>query len=389
MKKLTALLLVLVLCLSLAACDKTGTEGDNGNGTENNNGNNAVEQTQQYLKDGKNIITGYKTGDVTLGQYAGLTYNPLDVNVSDEEIEENFAKYLDSYKTKVEVTDRDTAQDGDIVDINFKGLKDGVAFEGGTGSKSDLRLGSNTFISDLEQGIIGHKKGEEFEVNCTFPENYKTAELAGADVVFEVKINNIFTYDIPEGTDEFVSEKTSGKYATVDAYKEYIRTTLRADKESNAEIEKQYELVQKLIANTTYNIDMEPEIERGVASLKAYNDAALAVYGMDSVGYYQTYLGMTEEQYIAMLRAQAELSVRYEFARSAIAEAERFQVTEEEIEELATAQMKQYAYASLDDYYAKLKELYGVEGKVYMEEQVKLNKASNLLFETAVPEKAE
>ena len=385
MKKLAIIFLALVLCLSFAACDKDDKAGNTGD-ENGNNSNNAVERTQEYLNEGKNIITGYKTGDVTLGQYVGLTYNPMDVSVSDEEIEENFANYLNSYKSKVE---QDEVMDGDYVDIDFVGLRDGVAFENGSGSKSDLLIGSNTFINDLEQGIIGHKKGEEFDVPCTFPENYHNADLAGVDVVFQVKLKNIYRYVIPEGTDEFVSEKTSGKYPTVEAYKEYIRSTLRADKEANAESEKLYEVVQKLIANTTYNIDMEPEIERGVASLKAYNDAALSIYGMDSVGYYQTYLGMTEEQYMEMLRAQAELSVRYEFARSAIAEAERFQVTDEEIEELATAQMKQYAYASIDDFYAKLKELYGVEGKVYMEEQIKLNKASDLVMDNAVPEKTE
>ena len=385
MKKAISVILALVLCLSLAACDKEGNTGDNQTvtGTENN----AVEQTQQYLKEGKNIITGYKTGDVTLGQYTGLTYKELDVSVSEEEVEDNFAKYLDSYKTKVEVTGRDTAQDGDIVDVDFTGLRDGVAFENGSGNKSDLKLGSNTFITDLEQGIIGHKKGEEFDVNCTFPADYWNEELAGVDVVFQVKLNNIYEYEIPEGTDEFIAEKNSGKYSTVAEYKEYIRTQLRSEKEENAQLEKEYELVQKLIDNTTYNIDMEEEIQRGISSLKAYNDAALSAYGMDSVGYYQTYLGLSEEQYNEMLRSQAELSVRFEFARSAIVDAERFQVTDDEITELATAQAKQYAYASVDDYYAKLKELYGVEGKVYMEEQVKLNKAADLIFDTAVPVK--
>ena len=127
MKKAVSVILALVLCLSLAACDKENKTENNENvtGTENN----AVEQTQQYLKEGKNIITGYKTGDVTLGQYTGLTYKELDVSVSEEEVEDNFAKYLDSYKTKVEVTGRDTAQDGDIVDVDFTGLRDGVAFE--------------------------------------------------------------------------------------------------------------------------------------------------------------------------------------------------------------------------------------------------------------------
>ena len=385
MKKAVSVILALVLCLSLAACDKENKTENNENvtGTENN----AVEQTQQYLKEGKNIITGYKTGDVTLGQYTGLTYKEQDVSVSDEEVEDSFNKYLDSYKSKIEVTGRDTAQEGDIVDIDFTGLKDGVAFENGSGNKNDLKLGSNTFITDLEQGIIGHKKGEEFDVNCTFPADYWNEELAGAAVVFKVKLNNIFEYEVPEGTDEFIAEKNPGKYSTVAEYKDYIRSTLRSQKEENAQLEKEYELVQKLIDNTTYNIDMEAEIQRGISSLKAYNDAALSAYGMDSVGYYQTYLGLSEEQYNEMLRTQAELSVRFEFARSAIADAERFQVTDEEITELATAQAKQYAYASVDDYYKKLKELYGVEGKVYMEEQVKLNKATDLIFNTAVAEK--
>ena len=380
MKKLIAIVLALVLCLSLAACEKKDT------GEANNQ--DAVTQTpEKNLEEGKNLITGYKSGDVTLAQYTGLTYKPLSTEVTDQEVDEKFSQYVDSYKSKKEVTDRDDAQDGDIVDIDFKGYKDGEEFDGGSGNYPNLVIGSNAFIEGFEAGLIGHKKGESFNVACTLSENHANAELAGADVVFEVTIKGIYKYEIPEGTDAFVAEKTSGKYETVAAYKDNIRAQLRSEKEEEAELQKQYDLVQKLIDSCTYNCDIEAEIQRGEQSLKNYNDQAImSAYGMDAVGYYSTYLGMTEEQYNQMIRAQAELSVRYEFVRSAIVEAERFQVTDEEIEELGTRQMKEYAYASLDDFYKKIEELNGVDAKTYIGEQVKLNKAADLIFDTAIPE---
>jgi len=88
-------------------------------------------------------------------------------------------------------TESKTAQEGDVVKIDFVGKKDGVAFDGGTASGQILELGSGQYVSGFEEGIVGMKVGETKNVNITFPENYYE-ELAGKEVVFEITVQKIY-----------------------------------------------------------------------------------------------------------------------------------------------------------------------------------------------------
>jgi len=378
MKKVVAVVLVCALCFALAAC---GKKDEGGNSSES-----GATVTPRVLEEGENLITGYKPGNVTLGQYTGLTYKPLSVEVTEEEVQAKLDQYVDSYKTKVEVTDRDVVQTGDIVDIDYEGFKDGENFNGGTGSISTLQIGSNYFITSFEDALIGKSKGE-FSIDVVFPDYYKNTELAGQPAVFKINLKGIYKYEYPELTDAFVAEKTLNKYETVEAYKENIRSQIKSQKEEDAQSQKEYDLIMKLIENTTYNIDMDPEIEKGEKSLKTYNDSAfISAYGMDAAGYYSTYLGISAEQYNEMIHSQAEISVKYEFALSAIAATENFSVTDQEIDELGKTLMSQYGYTSLDEFVDVLASLNGVDGRKYLAEQVKLNKAGDLVKDTAIPE---
>ncbi len=333
---------------------------------------------------GKNIITGYKNGDVTLGQYVGLTYKPYSTEVTDEEVEKAFTAYMESKKEKVEVTDRYDIREGDFVTVDYVGKKDGVEFEGGTGTKENLEIGSNTFIKDFEQGLIGKKNGTSFTIDVTFPENYKTAALAGQPATFDITVKGIKEWKIPEATDAFITEKTSGEFTTWEGYKANLKAQIRAEKEQEAELEKENEVVQKLIENTTYNIDMEPEIQRGFESIKNYYETIInGTYGIDPATFY----GISTEDFENTLRSQAAISVKFEYARSAIAEAERFTVTDEEIDNLTQDQMDQYGFTSVEEYYQKIAENFdGASGRDYITELIKLEKAEELIFSSAVPE---
>ena len=374
MKKLAALFLVAVMVLSLAACGKKDEK---------------VEEETPFFQreDGAHIITGYKSGDVKLGQYTGLTYKPESVEVSEEEINAELDSFVSSWKSLTEVTDRTTVQDGDVVDIDYAGYRDGVAFEGGTGSKKDLRIGSGAFIPGFEDAIKGHEKGTTFDINVTFPEEYHSKDLAGVDAVFTITLKGIYYYKYPELTDAFVAEKTDNKYATVDAYKENIKLQIKSKKEEAAELAKQDEVAKKAIENATFNVDLTEEMQRTLANLKNYNDTVyMNAFGVDGAGYYYIAYGMPSDQYEEYLRNMTEFSVKYEYVRSAIVEAERFEVTDEEIKELAENLMKQSNLTDINALYDAIKKQNGVEGTDFLREQVKLNKASDLMFSTAIPE---
>ena len=373
MKKLAALALAMVMIFSLATCSKS----EDGTGE---NGDTPLFQREE----GANIITGYKPGDVTLGEYKGVKYTPMSTEVTEEEIQERLDKFVSSYKSKTEVTDRTTVQMGDVVDIDYEGLKDGVAFEGGTGTKADLWIGSGTFIPGFEEALVGHEKGESFAINVTFPENY-SGDLAGADAVFNITLNGLYYYKYPELTDDFVAERSSCK--TVAEYTDYVKAQIKSEKEEEAELAKQDELAKKVIESSTFNVDLTEEMEKTLANLKNYNDSIyMNAYGVDGAGYYYLAYGIPSDQYESYLRSMTDFSVKYEYIRSAIVEAENFTVTDDEIDELAANLMLQYNYTDLNSLYEKIKSQHGVEGPDFLREQVKLNKASDLIFSTGVPE---
>ena len=153
---------------------------------------------------------------ITLGQYKGLTLYQVDSSDVALEIE----NMMDGYAELVEV-DR-PAEEGDIVNINYVGKKDGIAFDGGTDDSEEgynLELGSHSFIDGFEEGLIGVVAGEVRDLDLTFPEDYHSEELAGQAVVFTVTVNAVQQLVIPEFTDEFVKENfdisTAAEYEAV------------------------------------------------------------------------------------------------------------------------------------------------------------------------------
>ena len=171
---------------------------------------------------------------ITLGQYKGLTLYEVDSKVIAQELREMMEGYAEL------VTVNRAAVEGDTVNINYVGKKDGVAFEGGTDDSEEgfnLELGSHSFIDGFEEGLIGAVAGEVRDLNLTFPENYHSAELAGQAVVFTVTVNAVQESVIPELNDQFAKENlpfdTVGEYVAAlydvrnqESFNEQIMTSL-------------------------------------------------------------------------------------------------------------------------------------------------------------------
>ena len=143
-------------------------------------------------------------GTAQLGEYKGVSVLVQSTEVTDEEVEEEIQKNLDDNPDFVEV-DR-PAEEGDTVNIDYKGTQDGVEFAGGTGEDTDLVLGSGDFIDGFEDGLIGAVKGETRELDLTFPEDYHEEALAGQAVVFEVTVNAVKEEQAAVLDDAFASE---------------------------------------------------------------------------------------------------------------------------------------------------------------------------------------
>ena len=299
---------------------------------------NKVEANYNFSEqiDNNGMIKGVKAGDyVTMVDYNNLTAPLSEIEYPDEKVEESIKTQLDNHKAISTSTDI-IAKNGDKVNIDFAGTVDGEAFDGGTSTAYDLTLGSNSFIDDFEAQIEGHKPGDSFDVEVTFPTDYGTATLAGKDVVFAVKLNGI--YVAPEFTDEFVQEYLSDYATTAEGYRQYLKDT---NYKNNL-----ITYVEKyVVANSTFKSFPSAYFKQMKGNYKAneiarmnYNNQIYQQYfgtnGYESFGAYlsQTY-SQTEEEFDNSIEERVSDTVKYAIFCQAVAEKEGITATIDEVKE--------------------------------------------------------
>ncbi|MDO4475444.1 MAG: trigger factor [Lachnospiraceae bacterium] len=271
----------------------------------------------------------YKALDyVKLGEYMNLPVEIDPIVVLEEEIRTaviNAAKATEGVEFE-ELTEGEVA-DGDIANIDYEGKKDGVAFEGGTAEGYDLTIGSGTFIAGFESGLVGAKIGETVDLNLTFPENYGSAELAGADVVFTVKVNSVKR--VPELSDSLVNTLSGGLYSTVDGYMSYLTEQLRAQKEAAQESAIDEELMTQL--HNTCEITDYPQdlLDYSVNSAMEYYTNVAESYDMTLEDLVSGAFGQDMEGFAAAIEEDTKASLQQELLLRAIAEQENLEVTDE------------------------------------------------------------
>lgn len=179
---------------------------------------------------------------VKLGNYKKLKAKRQAVKVEDKEVEEIITRMRENFTEKTEV--KRAAKEGDEAVIDFTGKKDDVPFDGGAAKDFALKLGSGQFIPGFEEGVVGHKAGETFDLKLTFPKDYHAKELAGADVVFTVTLLKVNELSLPEVNDEFAAK--CGPFTSVDELKADIKREITAQKEREADEKLKDELVGEL-----------------------------------------------------------------------------------------------------------------------------------------------
>lgn len=271
---------------------------------------------------------------VTLGQYTGLVVPVEEVTVTDDEVQKEIDAILKEAVTYVEV---DRAADvGDIVNIDYVGkyADDGSEFSGGSATGADLELGSGSFIDGFEDGLIGAVKGQTLDLNLTFPEDYQNTLMAGAEVVFTVTVNAVTEPVIPELNDTFVQENSD--LTTVDEYRQMIYDQLLADKQAEAQAERE-DTAWDMIIETTEILDY-PDTELAKQLENVRYDLS-SYYGMEYeelVTSYTSYAGISTEEFEEMVEQQAKYELEYKMITYCIAEAEGITWTQEEYDEQIT-----------------------------------------------------
>ena len=265
--------------------------------------------------------------EVEIKDYKGIEYTPASLEVTDEDIEEEIKKVQKRNSRLITVENR-AAENDDIAVIDFKGILDGEAFEGGTAENYSLTLGSGSFIPGFEDQVIGHKAGEEFTIDVTFPEDYQAEELKGKAVQFEIKLHEVKTHELPEVNDEFV--KDVSEFDTVDEYKADLKSKLEESKKTSAENNKESQIADKLIELLEAEIP-EAMFENQLDTLVDEFAMNLRSQGLDFNTYMQ-YTGLTEEKIRDTYRDRAEAQVKLRLALRKIAELENLKASDEDVE---------------------------------------------------------
>ena len=306
--------------------------------------------TEVDVKDGEFLFTAvvFVKPEVTLKDYKGIEAEKEEVAVSAEEVEAELTRMQNRNARQVSV--ERAAQKGDVVNMDFEGFVDGVAFEGGKGEKFDLELGSGMFIPGFEEQLEGKNVGEECDVNVTFPEEY-AEDLAGKDAVFHVVVEYAVQYTLPELTRDYVENTLKYKpkmefYASdealIDEFKEYVYDTLVAQNAQSLENAKVDALWNHLTEKATCKNLVADEVSYYFDAYKSeveyYFDYYTSMGNEEFKKLYPNldafapvYLGLDKgADWKAEVTEMAELMVKRDMITHAIAEQEGLETVSEE-----------------------------------------------------------
>lgn len=378
MIRLGAAALALAMIAALAGCGSTsGTSGSASTSGSSASTSEDVPETveidfSKYI-DENGFWKDIRALDyVTLPQYKGVEIPAEEIEPTEEELQSNRESLLSQWASYNQITDR-AVEDGDTVNIDYVGSVDGVEFTGGNtnGAGTTVTIGVTRYIDDFLEQLIGHKPGETFDVNVTFPEDYSdstdadgnTVVLAGKDAVFTTTINYIQGDELiyPEMDDAFVAENLQATYGwtTAAEAEEGIATAIRNSKKYNYMLDylaenAQITEVPEAIANNMREAQLA-SVNNQAASYGVSVDTLMMLSGYGS-----------EDEYLAMLEEQLPEAAKFSLIRQAIAEQEGMTVTEEELQEM------------LGNNYQTYVDTYGLN---YIKQDVMIGKVDQLLLD--------
>ncbi len=309
--------------------------------------------------------------DVTVKEYKGLKAEKVTPEVTEEEINAELKRYQDRNSRMITVDDR-AAELGDSTVIDFEGFTDGVPFEGGKGEKYTLVLGSNQFIPGFEEQIVGHSKGENFDVNVSFPEEYHAEALKGKPAVFKVKLHDITKTELPTLDDEFA--KDVSEFDSLAEFKEDIKKHVLEHKQKHADEGVENALIDQIIATMEGAI---PEVmfEKRVDEMVQDFDYRLRSQGLNMETYLQ-YTGAEMDSFRKTFSEQAQKQVKIRLALEKIAQLENLSSTEDEL----SGEYQKLA----DSYNIPLEQVKGFVKPEDLTKDLIINKAIDLVRTSAV-----
>lgn len=293
---------------------------------------------------------------ITIKQYKELEVAEVEkTEVTDEKVESTIQSYLSAAQSKTEITDR-AAEEGDTVDIDYTGMIDDVAFDGGTASGASLVLGSGQFIGaegdykGFEEQIVGHKTGDEFDIMVQFPEEYSlNTDLAGKPAKFHIKLNGIYQMTDQELTDEWV-KTVSEESETVEEFRKEIRGNMEKTNEENYTNTLKSEVLEALLEQVEVKELPEDKINEQYQGIEENYTSMAESYGMEFADFLTAYMGMTEEDFKTKAQEAAELAVKRNLACELLAEKKNLEPSDKEYEEKIQEYAEQSGFEDADSF---------------------------------------
>ncbi|MBR2013022.1 MAG: trigger factor [Clostridia bacterium] len=352
MKKIALIALALIAALTLSACGPATFEEIN--------------------------LTDY----VELSNYNGLKFQDREINVSEFAIQSEINAAMNSrgYTTQ----NYDNTQEGgtvainDITNIDFKGMIDGVAFEGGSGENYELSIGSNSFIRGFEEQLVGVNVGETVNINVTFPVPYdNNPSLAGVDAVFQVTVNGIIgKTNYPELTDK-IAREINENVKTAKELQETIKKELEEYNKQQLEAIKKTQLWNEVCESSTFKKDLPSSLlKRYVDNYRSLYETAAKQNNYASLDAMLEASKFSKKDFEAMIKEDAKITMQERLVAYAIAEAEGYTLSEEDFNESAKKYATAYGYSDPSIYI-------NARGRDMLEDDFVLDYAKALIIEKA------
>lgn len=312
--------------------------------------------------------------EVTLGDYKGLEIEAVSSEVTEEELAAELER-LQQRHAELSVVEEGAAENGDISVIDFDGYVDGEQFEGGFSERYSLELGSNSFIPGFEEQVVGMQLGDFKDVEVTFPEEYHAEHLAGKQAVFKVKLHELKRKALPALDDEFA--KDVSEFDTLEEYKQDLKAKLLERKEKEAEQAREIAVVDKATAAAEVEIPEAMIVTETDYMVKDFENR-LRAQGMNMDLYYQ-FSGQNEEALRGQMRSDAEKRVRNNLVLEAIANAEGFEASEEDLAAELENLSKQYNRPA-----EELRDIFEKNGNISnLQEDILLRKTIKFLLDNS------
>ncbi len=345
------------IMMAMTGCGGTGTQTESATPAATQESA-EVAAVDEWSTDPTAYLSGITASDYVdiPADYASLTVEVEPVaEVTDEQVEEMIENQRTAKRELKEVTKRTKVQEGDVVNIDYVGRIDGEEFDGGSAQGYDLTIGSGAFIEGFEDGLIGQNVGDTVTLTLTFPEDYGDSTKAGVEAEFDVTINSIQEYVVPELTDQFVTDlgltdDFGNAVNTVDGLRTFVRNYLVESNESQYTQRLEEAIRNALLEKSTFKKELPPAmVTRMTESISTELTAYAQQYGVDLKTLMQLAYGSTEESYEQDIEDMAVESIKKNIILKAIGDKEGLCMTDDAFEAELEVAISNSGYTSSSD----------------------------------------